>query len=102
MIVPIPTEVIPVWYIEKWKKENVEDGMWQNYCTKNFRYRLNYAQLSADRCTPSADCSSCSGGNDYSIMLFPSFSEGDNQCQAWTDLGYKVCVGMNLEIDDER
>ena len=26
MVVPIPTEVIPVWYIEKWKKENAEDG----------------------------------------------------------------------------
>lgn len=25
MIVPIPTDVIPVWYIEKWKKENAED-----------------------------------------------------------------------------
>lgn len=24
MIVPIPTDVIPVWYIEKWKKENAE------------------------------------------------------------------------------
>lgn len=75
---------------------------WQNYCTKNFRYRLNYTQLSADRCAPSADCSSCSGENDYTIMLFPSFERGDNQCQAWTDLGYKICVGTNLEIDDER
>lgn len=26
MVVPIPTEVIPVWYIEKWKKENAENG----------------------------------------------------------------------------
>lgn len=24
MIVQIPTDVIPVWYIEKWKKENAE------------------------------------------------------------------------------
>jgi len=26
MIVPIPTEVIPVWFIKKWKKENAESG----------------------------------------------------------------------------
>ena len=26
MIVPIPTDVIPVWYIEKWKKENADAG----------------------------------------------------------------------------
>lgn len=26
MVVPIPTEVIPVWYIEKWKNENAEYG----------------------------------------------------------------------------
>lgn len=26
MIVPVPTDVIPVWYIEKWKKENAEEG----------------------------------------------------------------------------
>lgn len=26
MIVQIPTEVIPVWYVEKWKKENAENG----------------------------------------------------------------------------
>ena len=26
MIVPVPTEVIPVWFIEKWKKENAESG----------------------------------------------------------------------------
>ena len=26
MVVPVPTEVIPVWYIEKWKKEKAEDG----------------------------------------------------------------------------
>lgn len=26
MVVPIPTEVIPVWYIEKWKKEEAENG----------------------------------------------------------------------------
>lgn len=26
MIVPIPTEVIPVWYIEKWKKKYAENG----------------------------------------------------------------------------
>lgn len=26
MVVPINTEVIPLWYIEKWEKENAEDG----------------------------------------------------------------------------
>ncbi len=26
MFVPIPTEVIPVWFIEKWEKENAESG----------------------------------------------------------------------------
>lgn len=26
MIVPVPTEVIPVWFIEKWKKENAKSG----------------------------------------------------------------------------
>lgn len=26
MIVPIPTEIIPVWFIEKWKKENAQKG----------------------------------------------------------------------------
>ena len=26
MVVPIPTEVIPVWFIEKWSKENAESG----------------------------------------------------------------------------
>lgn len=31
MTVPIPTEVIPVWYIEKWKKENAEnDPAWDS------------------------------------------------------------------------
>lgn len=24
MIVPVPTEVIPLWYIDKWIKENAE------------------------------------------------------------------------------
>lgn len=26
MVIPIPTEVIPVWYIEKWKRENADNG----------------------------------------------------------------------------
>lgn len=26
MIANIPTEVVPVWYIEKWTKNNSEDG----------------------------------------------------------------------------
>ena len=26
MVVPIPTEVIPIWYIEKWKRENADNG----------------------------------------------------------------------------
>ena len=26
MIVSVPTEVIPVWFVEKWKKENAEEG----------------------------------------------------------------------------
>ena len=26
MLIPVPTEVIPVWFIEKWKKENAENG----------------------------------------------------------------------------
>lgn len=26
MIAQVPTEVIPVWYIEKWAKENAEPG----------------------------------------------------------------------------
>lgn len=26
MIVPVPTEVIPIWFIEKWKKENAASG----------------------------------------------------------------------------
>ena len=34
MVVPIPTEVIPVWYIEKWKKENAEDCSALDYFIK--------------------------------------------------------------------
>ena len=26
MIVSVPTEVIPVWFVEKWKTENCEEG----------------------------------------------------------------------------
>lgn len=26
MVAPIPTDVVPIWYIEKWKKENAENG----------------------------------------------------------------------------
>ena len=26
MVVPIQTEIIPIWYIEKWKKENAENN----------------------------------------------------------------------------
>ena len=26
MIAQVPTEVIPVWFIEKWSKENAESG----------------------------------------------------------------------------
>lgn len=26
MLVPIPTEVVPLWYIEKWAQENAERG----------------------------------------------------------------------------
>lgn len=26
MIVQVPTEVIPVWYVEKWTKENAENN----------------------------------------------------------------------------
>lgn len=26
MIVAVPTKVIPVWFIEKWKKENAKPG----------------------------------------------------------------------------
>ena len=26
MIVAVPTEIIPVWFIERWKKENAESG----------------------------------------------------------------------------
>lgn len=24
MVVPVPTEVIPIWFIEKWEKENAD------------------------------------------------------------------------------
>lgn len=34
MVVPVPTEVIPMWYIEKWKKENTEDGSALDYYIK--------------------------------------------------------------------
>ena len=26
MIVNVPTQIIPIWFIEKWKKENAEHG----------------------------------------------------------------------------
>ena len=26
MIVQVPTEVVPLWFIEKWRKENAVDG----------------------------------------------------------------------------
>lgn len=26
MIVAVPTEIIPIWFIERWKKENAEPG----------------------------------------------------------------------------
>ena len=26
MIVDVPTEIIPIWFIERWKKENAESG----------------------------------------------------------------------------
>lgn len=26
MIVDVPTKVIPIWFIERWKKENAEPG----------------------------------------------------------------------------
>ena len=31
MIVQVPTEVIPVWFIEKWGKENAESGSALDY-----------------------------------------------------------------------
>ena len=26
MVVAVPTEIIPIWFIERWKKENAEPG----------------------------------------------------------------------------
>lgn len=26
MIVDVPTKIIPIWFVEKWKKENAEPG----------------------------------------------------------------------------
>lgn len=26
MIVNVPTKIIPIWFVEKWKKENAEPG----------------------------------------------------------------------------
>lgn len=34
MIVQVPTEVIPVWFIEKWGKENAESGSALDYFLK--------------------------------------------------------------------
>ena len=31
MVIPIPTEVIPIWYIEKWKRENADNGSALDY-----------------------------------------------------------------------
>lgn len=77
-------------------------GGWQDYCTKQFRYRFSYAQFSADRCTPKSDCSNCATDPDYTITIFPSHDLDEGFCSAWTDFGYKVCSGLNMEIDDER
>lgn len=31
MVTPIPTEVIPIWYIKKWKRENADSGSALDY-----------------------------------------------------------------------
>ena len=82
-----------------------EKSYTQYYCTKKFRYYFNYSQVSADRCTPKADCSGCDysyNDDDYSIFLFPSYDGSTDSCSARTDLGYKVCQGLSLKIDDDR
>ena len=35
MVVNIPTEVIPIWYIEKWLMENVQKDSPAECCIKN-------------------------------------------------------------------
>ena len=55
MIVQIPTEVIPVWFIEKWTKENADSGSALDHFIKALikdwkleEIRMRQNELSAD------------------------------------------------------
>ena len=39
MVVAVPTEIIPIWFIERWKKENAEPGSALDvYLTQMIKY----------------------------------------------------------------
>ena len=94
-------------------------GHWNSdgvmFCTDKFLYELDdYTNpLIAYRCVPREDCNNCTNdAYEYALRIghpYMPASEGNweeiKTCEAYTDLGYKICKnleGQGFETDDQR
>ena len=87
-------------------------GQWESsgnyYCTKNFFYEFAHPDIYAHRIQSlAANCSSSTIGSYTIHIQVPPESgwENDKACDAYDDVGYKVCQGLKGQgytIIDER
>ena len=82
-------------------------GRWSDdghrYCTKNFIYEMeDQTYISAHRCRIKQACDTCQSfhtvDQDYELYVETMHSgetwQDHDQCQAYTDKGYKVCKSL--------
>jgi len=84
------------------------------YATDKFVYDIsdNTNPIQANRCTPNNTHNNCTNGTlQYVLSLGQPYVESDKpwdkiqECAAYTDLGYKVCKGLEgqgFEVTDAR
>ncbi len=97
-----------------WKDiAEVTGGTWnsngEQYCTKYFMYTLmDHDHATAQRCSTDATCTNCTN-HQYSIdQTNPYWSDDwrdDQECRAITDVGYKICKGLEsngFTVVDQR
>ena len=78
-----------------------EDGT--QYCTKNFRYVMEYPHLLAVvRCTPNNDCSNCLQNWHYELAyVLPQglgwWDPNEKVCIPNSDVGSKICKSLESQ-----
>ena len=98
---PVPSDVV-----------DLSGGQWDStgffYCTKNFFYEFAHPDIYAHRIQSlAANCSSSTIGSYTIHIQVPPENGWENEkaCDAYDDVGYKVCQGLKGQgytIIDER